>query len=74
MLEILRHWNPYLRQSKINKNVYILSYCPVCKYDGKTNRCFRYNIRLKIIKCYECDMAANVIRLCLIVDKIRPNL
>ena len=61
MLDILRHWNPTLIQSSINKSIYIANYCPVCKYYNPYGRHFRYNPKLKVIKCYNCGMSAKSI-------------
>lgn len=62
MLDILRHWNPELKQSINSKHVYIANYCPVCKYYNRSGRHFRFNTHLKIIKCYNCGMGAKNIQ------------
>lgn len=57
MLDILRHWNPLLKQSENNKTVYISNYCPWCKYYNPYGRHFRYNSKIGVVKCYNCGGA-----------------
>ena len=57
MLELILHWNPSLKKSINNHNAWISNYCPICKYHNKNGRHFRYNVKLKVAKCYNCGLA-----------------
>lgn len=62
LFDILKHWNPSLRQSINNNKIYISNYCPVCKYYNPHGRHFRYNSNIKVIKCFSCGMSAKNIQ------------
>lgn len=57
MIELLKTIIP-IRQSNINKQVWISNTCPVCDYSSRNStRILRYQIKLKIVKCYACGAA-----------------
>lgn len=53
MIGVLIHWNPLLKQSKINNNIWKSKYCPICE-ENSYSYIFRVNTKLKVYKCYNC--------------------
>ena len=62
MENIIKHWVIDLEQQKNSLNVFRSNYCPFYNYKSKTNKIFRYNKKLNVIKCYHCGKSARSIK------------
>jgi hypothetical protein len=48
-----------IKRLKNNHRVFVSDECPFCENDGLTKRKFRYNSKLKTIRCFACNYNCN---------------